>query len=529
MKRKLVRFGALGASAAVVAGGLVLGAGAASAATGLGTLTVNPAIGTTSTNFTVTTSAACPADDTNYAATVVLHGDSNPNDVLQLIGTASNGISHTAPMTLGVSDNLYNLGNGQGVPLTPGRYDISFTCLTDGLQDPASSDAEFDGHIYVTGTTSQGVLQPYQSTNPSPATSTTTLVASPPTTAVAGNNVTLTATVAGTGTNTGTVQFKDGGTDIGSQTVSGGTATFSSSTLVVGPHSFTAAYSGDADTASSTSTAVPYTITGVVNPTTTSLSAPATLNQYSPATFNVTTTPANSSGTVTLTEGGTTLGSGTVTNGAGTVSATFTTQGSHTVVANFTPSDPLLSPSSSAPVNVTVGASLGVSASQTIETTVSAGSLTISVASSAKVILPTPVLDPNAGVLVTTGQINPVTVTDTRAGAPGFTVSGIVTDFTDGAATPHLINGYNLGWQPFILDAPASMLITAGPQVNPALGVAPGVTPSDPALGLKSLRTLATNPAGGLGTTHLSANLTLDVPTSTVAATYDAILTLTAI
>ncbi len=42
MKRKLVRYGALGASAAVVAGGLVLGAGAASAATVIGTLSVSP-------------------------------------------------------------------------------------------------------------------------------------------------------------------------------------------------------------------------------------------------------------------------------------------------------------------------------------------------------------------------------------------------------------------------------------------------------------------------------------------------------
>jgi hypothetical protein len=528
MNRKLARFGAVGASAAVVAGGLVLGAGAASAAPVIGTISVNPATGTTSTNFTVSTSAGCPANDTRIAAIIFPH--SAPATTMQLIGRTGNGIS-TSPMTVGISDNLFNLAQAGGVTLNAGEYDMTLYCLAGSLTQISAADGEFDGKIFVTGTPSQGTLQPYQSVNPNAAASTTSLVASPPTSAVTGTNVTLTATVAGSGTNTGTVQFKDGANNLGTpQTVTGGSASFSSTTLSTGSHSFTAVYSGDTDTAGSTSSAVPYTITGVVNPTTTSLSAPATVNQFTPATFNVTTTPGTSSGSVTLTEGGTTLGTGTVTNGAGTVSGTFTTQGSHTVVANFTPSDPTLGPSSSAPVTVTVGASLGVSANETIETTVAAGSLTISVASSAKVILPTPVLDPNAGVLVTTGDINPVTVTDTRAGAPGFTVSGIVTDFSDGAASPHLINGYDLGWQPFIVDANASLPnLTAGPTVNPAPGAQPGVTPSDASLGLKSLRTMATNPVGGLGTTHLGAHLTLDAPTSTLAGTYDATLTLTAI
>jgi hypothetical protein len=529
MNRKLARLGTLGVSAAVAAGGLVLGAGAAWAAPVIGTLSVNPATGTTSTNFTISTSAGCPATDTRIAGIIFPHAA--PATQLQLIGRTANGIL-TTPMTLGISDNLFNLAAAGGVTLNPGEYDITVYCLAGSLTQIAAADGEFDGKIFVTGTAAQAALQPFQSTDTAAAASTTTLVASPPTSAVTGTNVTLTATVAAPapGTKTGTVQFMDGTTALGAPvTVTGGTASFSSTTLALGSHSFTAVYSGDTETLSSTSAAVPYSITGVVTPTTTSVSAPASIAAFSPATFTVTTTPATTSGSVTLTEAGSTLGTGTVTNGAGTVSATFTTQGSHTVVANFTPSDPAFGPSSSQPVTVTVGPSVGVSTSEIIQTTVAAGSLTISVANTATVVLPTPVLDPNAGVLVTTGAINPVTVTDTRAGAPGFTVSGLVTDFTDGAATPHLINGYNLGWSPFIIDAPASMHIVAGPQVNPALGILPGAAPTDPTLGLKSLRTLATDPAGGLGTTHLSANLALNVPTSTPAATYDAILTLTAI
>jgi len=138
-------------------------------------------------------------------------------------------------------------------------------------------------------------------------------------------------------------------------------------------------------------------------------------------------------------------------------------------------------------------------------------------------------LTSRAGLLVTTGAINPVTVTDTRAGAPGFTVNGVVTDFTDGGATPKLINGSNLGWVPNRIDAAAGMTITPGPAVQGAPGIQPGASASDPSLGLKTPRVLATDAPGGLGTTHLGADLTLFVPTNTPAATYDSTLTLTAI
>jgi hypothetical protein len=60
-------------------------------------------------------------------------------------------------------------------------------------------------------------------------------------------NVTLTATVASTttGTPTGTVNFFDNGTKIGTSTLSNGAATYSSSTLPVGTNVITAVYSGD--------------------------------------------------------------------------------------------------------------------------------------------------------------------------------------------------------------------------------------------------------------------------------------------
>jgi hypothetical protein len=62
------------------------------------------------------------------------------------------------------------------------------------------------------------------------------------------NSTTFTASVTATGGQpTGTVTFLDGTTPLGQQSLSGGVATFVTSSLAVGTHTITAAYSGDPD------------------------------------------------------------------------------------------------------------------------------------------------------------------------------------------------------------------------------------------------------------------------------------------
>ena len=73
----------------------------------------------------------------------------------------------------------------------------------------------------------------------------------------AGQSVTFTATVTSSaGVPTGTVQFKDGGTNLGApQALNGsGVATFTTSSLTAGVHAITAEYSGDANFLTSTGT-----------------------------------------------------------------------------------------------------------------------------------------------------------------------------------------------------------------------------------------------------------------------------------
>jgi hypothetical protein len=85
-----------------------------------------------------------------------------------------------------------------------------------------------------------------QVVNPSDSTTDVTTTVNP---SVFGQSVTFTATVApvapGSGSPSGTVNFLDGGTPIGSGTLSGGIATLTTSALTVGDHTITTDYAGD--------------------------------------------------------------------------------------------------------------------------------------------------------------------------------------------------------------------------------------------------------------------------------------------
>ena len=96
-----------------------------------------------------------------------------------------------------------------------------------------------------------------------PAT-TLTLTANP-TSSIFGQSVTLTATLApfdgdGFTTDGETVTFLDGGAVIGTGTLSGGVATFSTSALPAGVDFLTASYPGDANLAASVSQPLNYTV-----------------------------------------------------------------------------------------------------------------------------------------------------------------------------------------------------------------------------------------------------------------------------
>jgi hypothetical protein len=120
------------------------------------------------------------------------------------------------------------------------------------------------------------------------------------------------------------------------------------------------------------------------------------------------------------------------------------------------------------------------------------------------------------GRLVASGQIKPVTVTDTRSTANAWTISAQVSDFVAGSTT---VSGKHLGWAPEVVSA------GAGAAAGPA--VAPGTTSGN---GLKDTAVLGSAPNGHApGAATLGAELDLSLPSTTSAGTYGATLTLTAL
>jgi hypothetical protein len=130
--------------------------------------------------------------------------------------------------------------------------------------------------------------------------------------------ITFTATVTGNGVApTGSVNFLANGVVVGTSTLSGGTATFTDSTLPAGSYTMTAEYLGNATEATSTSPNVSETIS--IIPTTTVLGTAATTGTNPQvvlvaAVINNGTGP-EPTGTVTFYNGTTSLGTATLNAG----------------------------------------------------------------------------------------------------------------------------------------------------------------------------------------------------------------------
>jgi Bacterial Ig-like domain (group 3) len=220
-----------------------------------------------------------------------------------------------------------------------------------------------------------------------PIPTTTTLTVSPGSTAVQGSLVTLTAAISPS-TAVGTVQFKDGTTNIGPPvTVSNnGTAAGSTSLLALGSHQLTAVFTptNPAAFSPSTSPAVPYVIgvapgtannagmaagTGTQTGTTTQTSTAtqtSTMLVTSPAsvaapgsqvTLTATITPSTAVGNVQFKDGATDIGPAVTVSNNGTASGStaLLAPGPHQLTAVFTPTDPAtFGPSTSPAVPLTV-------------------------------------------------------------------------------------------------------------------------------------------------------------------------------
>jgi hypothetical protein len=158
----------------------------------------------------------------------------------------------TATGSVTFKDGAVTLGTGT---LSGGKTTLTVASLAVGSH---SITAVFAGTANLLASTSAAVAQAVNQA------STTTSLTSSRNPAKTRQTVTFTARVAavapGTGTPTGTVRFFDGAVQIGSASLSNGSAAFSTSGLTRGSHTITAAYDGSASYKTSTSAALTQTI-----------------------------------------------------------------------------------------------------------------------------------------------------------------------------------------------------------------------------------------------------------------------------
>jgi large repetitive protein len=281
------------------------------------------------------TSAAVAQVVNKAASSVALASAQNPAVFGQSVALSASVTPASVTGTVQFVDGSTVLGT---VTISGGAAAMSLSSLPVGTH---SLTAVYSGDTNNLTSTSPVVTQTVNK-----AASSVTLVSSA-NPAVFGQTIPLSASVAPASA-TGTVQFVDGSTVLGTVTVSGGSAAMSLSTLAVGTHSVTAVYSGDANDSPATSVAITETVQQA--PSTTTL---ASYTDRSPlgqtVNLSAAVTPASASGTVNLMQGTTILATSTLTNGVASFSISSLPVGSNSLYARYTGNASYL-PSSSATV-----------------------------------------------------------------------------------------------------------------------------------------------------------------------------------
>jgi hypothetical protein len=227
-----------------------------------------------STNFGGSTSTASSQTVNLASSAVLLSSSANPSIVGQSVKITVS-VSATAPGsgtptgTVTFTDGGATIGTST---LSSGQTSISLSTLTVGSH---SITAAYQGDSNFAAGLSAAFSQSISSLPPT----TTTLISSS-NTAVFGQSVTLTATVAatppGSGTPTGSVNFRDGATALGTGALTNGQATLSIATLANGSHTIIASYQGDGNFSASTSA-----------PLTQTVNQPAAITSLNQATFQL--------------------------------------------------------------------------------------------------------------------------------------------------------------------------------------------------------------------------------------------------
>lgn len=279
--------------------------------------------GSSSTAYTQTINQATTTTSVALSSYSTLYGQS-------VTATASLASSSTLSETGTVSffDGSTLLGT---TPVSGARAQFTTSTWSPGTH---SISAQYNGDANFVGsvTTQSQVL----TVSKDPTLTSVSVDVNP---SIYGQTITLTAAVQlqyGSGA-TGSVTFLDGPTPIGTAAFANGGAKLAISTLTGGAHSITAQYSGDANFASSTSTAITETVNPAATSTmVTSATNPTTFGQA--VTLTATVQPpagTTATGSVTFVDGSFGIGTAPLTNNAAQLTVSFLAPGSHTITAVF--------------------------------------------------------------------------------------------------------------------------------------------------------------------------------------------------
>lgn len=222
-------------------------------------------------------------------------------------------------------------------PVAPGT-----SCTATVTFKPTLSGTE-NGTLFVPNSLNGSAMEIFLTGTGIGQSGTSTTIASSTNPTVYGQPTTLSSTVSvsgGTGTPTGSVTFNDGANPLGSASLSNAQANLTISSLSAGPHSLSAAYSGDSNFPASTSSP----LSQVVNPASTvtalsSTSNPSTLNGSITLTASLSVVSPGAgtpTGTISFQDGSSVLEAAPV-NAAGqaTFSTTSLSVGAHSLLASY--------------------------------------------------------------------------------------------------------------------------------------------------------------------------------------------------
>ena len=267
---------------------------------------------------TTTTLSVAPTNQANYGVQVTLTASvSTGTGTLGGNVTFMDGSTSLGQVSVTAS-GLTATATLKTSSLTVGTHQLTAVYDGDGVHGASASTAVTENILETTSTAVTSSEHP----------------------SVLGDSVVFTATVTpapdGGTTPGGTIIFYDGATTLGSQTMSSGAASLTVSSLAVGTHSITAAYSGDTENVASTSPAFSQVVNGTPSTAVVSPSVnPSIVTQSVTFTITVTGESATPTGGVTLKDGTTTLASPTLTAGTASYSTSSLAVGTHSITAVY--------------------------------------------------------------------------------------------------------------------------------------------------------------------------------------------------